>query len=109
MIESNSQCQHRQGLSANVPKKLQHIVPMFLQNRQNDVKTLIAALDREDFETIQSIGHKMKGSGAGYGFSHLTEIGIQLETCASRQHAEAIQKSIAELSEYLENVEIKFS
>jgi len=109
MTELRTHLQDRQTLCVDVPSKLQRIVPIFLKNRQDDIHALTSALNRKDFATIQSIGHKMKGSGAGYGLPYLTEIGGHIEKCAPEKNAELIQYWIAALSDYLQNVEIHFS
>ena len=48
--------------------KFADLIPAFLRNRRQDVITMLDALDRGDFETVESLGHGMKGSGASYGF-----------------------------------------
>jgi hypothetical protein len=47
-----------------VNPKYADMVPGFLRNRRQDVITMLDALDRGDFETVESIGHGMKGAGA---------------------------------------------
>ena len=42
------------------------LTPEFLQNRRQDVITMLDALDRGDFETVASLGHGMRGAGGSY-------------------------------------------
>ena len=51
------------------------LIPGYLENRKKDVVEILNCLNRRDYETIRSLGHKMKGSGGGYGFDTITEIG----------------------------------
>src|SRR4029450_3759796 len=44
------------------------LIPAFLQNRRQGVITMLDALDRRDFETVESLGHGMKGAGGSWGF-----------------------------------------
>ena len=48
----------------------------------------------------------MKGSGGGYGFDYLTEIGSQIEKNAELKNKEEIKNLIDELRNYLDNLEI---
>ncbi|MBF0124277.1 MAG: Hpt domain-containing protein, partial [Magnetococcales bacterium] len=52
--------------------------------------------------------HRMKGSGAGYGFEAITEIGRQLEQSAIRGDATAMAAGRDQLVRYLESIEITF-
>jgi CheY-like chemotaxis protein/HPt (histidine-containing phosphotransfer) domain-containing protein len=82
------------------------LMPGFLQNRRQDVIAMLAALDRGDFETVESLGHGMKGSGGNYGFQAITDIGAGLEQAASSADPGASRQWVAQLSEYLDRVEI---
>jgi hypothetical protein len=48
----------------------------------------------------------MKGAGAPYGFSRLTEIGALIEHAAADRNGGALREHVAELAEYLSRVEI---
>lgn len=82
------------------------IVEPYLQKRRNDISTLRAALIQGDHETIRSLGHKMKGSGGGYGLDRISEIGKTLEEAAKLQDTATMDKTIAALQDFLERVEI---
>jgi len=91
-----------------VDEDLEDLVPGFLQNRHGDVDAMNCALTDGDFETVRVLGHSMKGSGGGYGFYGITDIGMSLEEAAKEENAEAIGKWIAELSDYLDRVEVTY-
>ncbi len=84
-------------------------VPTFLSNRRRDVASMQDALARADFETVERLGHCMKGSGASYGFQAITDIGEALERVAGSSDADASQKWISELSSYLDGVDLQRS
>ena len=86
--------------------KLADLIPGFLQNRRQDVIAMLGALDRGDFETVESLGHGMKGAGSSWGFDAITDIGAALEQAAKSADADASRKWVGELSRYLERVEI---
>jgi HPt (histidine-containing phosphotransfer) domain-containing protein len=64
------------------------------------------ALDRGDFETVESLGHGMRGAGGSYGFQAITDIGASLEQAAASADTDASRKWVGELSSYLDRVEI---
>lgn len=82
------------------------LAPGYLANRRKDLATLRDTLARRDFEVLYALGHKMKGSGGGYGFERITGIGGDLESAAKAQDAQAVERVIAELQDYLNRVEI---
>ncbi len=91
-----------------VDPDLEDIVPGFLQNRRGDVMRIKEALDHNDYETIRILGHTMKGTGGGYGFDDITDIGRSIEQAAKDKNSEEIRQSSAELASYLERVEVKY-
>ena len=85
---------------------MEEAVPRFLQNRQTDVRVMTAALQRDDFEQIRTLGHNMKGAGEGYGFPGITVIGQLIEEVARARDAGKVRVQIAALSRYLSRVEV---
>jgi hypothetical protein len=50
----------------------------------------------------------MKGSGGGYGFDAITELGHDLEAAAKSEHAEEISRLNDALASYLERLEVVY-
>ena len=67
---------------------------------------MLEALDRGDFEIVESLGHGMKGAGSSWGFEAITDIGAALEEAAERADTDDSRKWVGELSRYLDRVEI---
>ena len=86
--------------------KFADLIPRFLQNRRRDVSAIVDALDRSDFETVESLGHGMKGAGGSYGFQAITDIGAALEQAAQSVDNDASRKWVNELTSYLDRVEV---
>ena len=86
--------------------RLADLIPGFLQNRAQDVIALLAALDRGDFETVENLGHGMKGAGGSWGFQAITDIGAALEQAAQTADTDGSRKWVDELSRYLDRVEV---
>ena len=76
-------------VSVIVDRDLEDLIPGYLSNRERDVAKVAEALAAGDFETLRVIGHSMKGSGGGYGFDALSDLGSQIEQAALARNAEA--------------------
>jgi HPt (histidine-containing phosphotransfer) domain-containing protein len=87
---------------------LEEIVPGFLENRRRDVLTLETALRDSNLAQIQTIGHRMKGDGGGYGFGAISVMGAALEQAAAREDRSAIRRHIAELIDFLARVTVVY-
>lgn len=96
------------NLIVTIDPDLEDLIPGFLENRNNDIRNLKAASAKNDFETLRSIGHSLKGVGGGYGFDRITEIGAEIEASAKSGNIEKINASIVALEEYLGKIEIRF-
>ena len=96
------------AIIAEVDTDLQDIVPIFLDNRREDAHLLQEAVAQGDFETIRVTGHNMKGSGGGYGFDGITEIGKEIETAAKSKDAAAVEAGIEKLTDYLQRVRVVY-
>ena len=82
------------------------LAPGYLKNRRKELAVLRDAAAQGDFETLRGLGHKMKGSGGGFGFDRITELGGNLESFAKAQDMAAVEREIAALQNYLDRVEI---
>ncbi len=90
----------------HVDPAIAELIPGFLQNRRKDIAAMLDAVQRGDFESVQVLGHSMKGDGGGYGFDAITEIGAALEQAAKQRNAVEIRDRVHELSRYLDQVEV---
>ena len=91
-----------------VDSDLEDLIPGFLENRNQDIKSIFEALKRDDYAAIAKLGHTMKGVGGGYGFDAITDIGRSIEQAAKEKNAQKINASLNELSNYLGRIEIIF-
>jgi HPt (histidine-containing phosphotransfer) domain-containing protein len=82
------------------------LVPEYLVRRHADVGVLSDALAAGDMGRVQMLGHSMKGSGGGYGFDGITEIGLRLEDAGKMSDESAARAAIEDLAAYLRNVEV---
>jgi signal transduction histidine kinase/DNA-binding NarL/FixJ family response regulator len=80
---------------------LKPVIPAYLEKRRADVIKLKVALEQGDYDTVRTLGHQMAGSGAGYGFAKITEIGGALEESAMASDATQIRNAIGQLEQFL--------
>lgn len=95
-------------IQVKVDPDLEDLIPGFLNNRTGDLETLRGALSSEDYQSMQSIGHSLKGVGGGYGFTGMSEIGAAIESAAKQQNLEELKQLIEQYGSYLDAVEVTF-
>lgn len=95
-------------VTITIDKDLEDLIPGYLENRRRDIASIEEALRKNDFETIGILGHSMKGSGGGYGFDAITEIGKRIEEAAKNMDKKVIAEQAEELSTYLHNIKIAY-
>jgi two-component system sensor histidine kinase/response regulator len=93
-------------LQPTFDERLRSIIPAYLEGRRRDILTVLTALDNGDYEQIRAIGHKMRGSGAGYGFPEITAIGQRVELAAQSRDEKNTREHLAELSAHLDALEL---
>jgi HPt (histidine-containing phosphotransfer) domain-containing protein len=91
-----------------IDPELAELIPEYLENRRKDASTIEVALMQFDFGTIQALAHNMKGTGGGYGFDGITEIGALLEKAAIARDPNAIAQQLEQFRDYLRRIEIKY-
>jgi HPt (histidine-containing phosphotransfer) domain-containing protein len=96
----------KEKIVVKVDPEIADLIPGFLSNREKDIKTMESCLEEANFEQIERLGHSMKGSGAGYGFDGISEIGSFIEIAGKEKNIEKIKKGIGDLKNYLNRVEI---
>ncbi len=94
--------------TVKVSKELESLIPGFLTNRKKDLDQLKEALKNKDFKTIQTIGHRMKGTCSSYGFTTFSTIGATLESAVKTQNEKEIEPSITQFELHLTNLKILY-
>jgi PAS domain S-box-containing protein len=103
---SKKESSQKDADSADTKLKFADRIPRFQQNCRRNVIAMLDALDRGDFETVEFLGHGMRGAGGMFGFQAITDIGAALEQAAESADADASRKWVDELSRYLDRVEV---
>jgi CheY-like chemotaxis protein/anti-sigma regulatory factor (Ser/Thr protein kinase) len=87
---------------ARIPPDLADLAEEYLTNRRADAVALREAIQSGDLAGAKRRGHNMKGSGSGYGFPRVSELGARIERAAEAGDVAAIERWADALSEYAE-------
>ena len=98
----------QEKIVVKIDADLEDLIPEYLENRRADIKSIEEAINKEDFEAIRILGHSMKGSGGGYGFDVISEIGGIIEAAAKENNSDEIKKQNEKLVSYLYRVEVVY-
>lgn len=93
---------------AYVDESLEGLIPTYLERRMADVAALRDAIERHTYEAAMTIGHRMKGSGGGYGFDPITDIGATIEAAAGASDGPTLAEATDALDRYLTEVEVVY-
>lgn len=97
-----------QGETVIIEEALRRLIPQYLDNVHQDLRLIAEAVGGQDFETIRLRSHSLKGSGGGYGFQRITEVGLEMEEGAKNKDPQAINKGLAKIHAYLDNIIITY-
>jgi CheY-like chemotaxis protein len=95
-------------VQVSIPQAIRSLVPQYLQDQRGVAASILIALEQHDYQTIQDLAHKMRGSGGSFGFDTLSTIGQSLEEAAQNKSQEAIRHWHYELSRYLDRVQVVY-
>jgi len=85
---------------------LRKLIPGYIKRRLEDVEILRALLKKREYKEIERCGHRMKGSGSGYGFNEISLVGAFIEKAGRAESIRRIEEGISKLQSYLENLQI---
>ncbi len=91
-----------------IDKDLEDLVPTYLETRKKELIKLRELFNQNAALEIAAIAHKLAGNAGGYGFQELTDIGRRLETAGKASDKAQIGIEIENISNYLNQIEVKF-
>ncbi len=74
----------------------------YLVHRRSDVEAINVGILGNDFELVCRLGHRMKGTGAAYGFPEISQIGRALECAGAARDDEEAECAVLRLADFLE-------
>lgn len=84
-----------------VDQELDALIPDFMKRRKQELTEMKEALNKNDFETLSTLGHKLKGSAGSYGFAGLSTIGKSIEEKAQLKDSAGINHALLQYESYL--------
>jgi HPt (histidine-containing phosphotransfer) domain-containing protein len=81
-----------------IPIELRHLVPGFVQRREREIDELRLLIEKNDFQSIREIGHRLKGTGGGYGLQLISDLGRDMEKAAVDGNGPRIRTAIDQLA-----------
>ena len=89
-------------IDARMAKRFAEWTPAYLENCRQNIIVMHAALDRAEFEAVAILGHNLRGSGGGFGFQAITDIGGALEVACKATDVDRARALLGELSDFLD-------
>lgn len=91
-----------------VEPELAAIMPRYFELQRAELAAIGQAVARGDAEAPRVFGHRLKGTGASYGFPRLTELGAAIERAALGGDLEGAARLAAEVGRFLDNVRVVY-
>ena len=91
-----------------IDEEIKEIIPNFLEWREKDINLFKVAIEAEDFDQLESIGHKVKGNAGSYGVHKMSEYGAGIEIAAKNKELAKIKSLVGDFEEHFENIEIEY-
>ena len=92
----------------HVDSSFEPLIPRFMSNRKQEVAAMQQALAREDFETVKTISHGMKGAAGIYGFDLVMEMVALIEQAAKMHNGSIIRRELRRLNSYLNRIKVVY-
>ena len=73
------------------------LVPGYLAAQTKRIDDATHQLAARDFASIQRFGHNLKGTGSGYGFPEIEQLGSAIETAAAKSDEQSVAEQLLAL------------
>jgi signal transduction histidine kinase/DNA-binding NarL/FixJ family response regulator len=84
-----------------ISEQILALVPQYLASKEKQIEEARAALASRDFAPIRRFGHNLKGTGRGYGFPPIEEMGREIERAAMQADPSRIADQLAALHRFV--------
>lgn len=82
------------------------LMPRFWDNARQELRDMQQALTAHDWATLRRLAHGHKGAAAGFGLTGLAAIAKTLEQAARPHTAQAAQRQLQHLAQYMDTVRV---
>ncbi len=97
--------QSRADMTVGIEEEIRRRRPLFLNHRRNDLRKMRDAVDQKDFDSLTSMGHRIKGLAGSYGFPEIGLAGAHLESAARAKDLASVERAITELARLLDRAQ----
>jgi CheY-like chemotaxis protein len=104
MIKKHVQIARNEEENPQLDEAILPLIPEYIENRKKDAVKIGEALENEEFNSIEDLGHKMKGSGKCYGFEKISMLGHQIEISAKQKNIREIERAASKIHDYLSHL-----
>ncbi len=73
----------------------------YRQRRQLDLANCRHGLSQNDFSTLITVGHNLKGNGVSFGYPELSHLGQRLENAAKTANHQMASECLEQLEAWL--------
>jgi signal transduction histidine kinase/DNA-binding NarL/FixJ family response regulator/PAS domain-containing protein len=84
-----------------ISEQVMALVPQYLASKEKQIEEARAALVSRDFGPIRRFGHNLKGTGRGYGFPPIEEMGREIEQAAMEADPNRIAEQLDALHRFV--------
>jgi len=91
-----------------IDEKLARLIPKFVGIQMEQLELMKTAAKNKNYLELKFLGHRMKGSCGGYGFSILGDLGREIENAAVAQDGALVTNVLARLENCLVNLKIEY-
>lgn len=91
-----------------IDRRLAPLLPRYIARLRDDVRDLRRAAAAGDFDAARFTGHRMAGSGGGFGLPEVSDIGRAIEAAARASETGAIVRWAEALESFLAALEVEF-
>ena len=85
-------------LRTPVPKEVEELIPQYLNSKRLQIEEVRVQLAGHNLDPIRRFAHNLKGTGRGYGFPQLEDIGRIIEKSAAESDEAEIARQLSVLS-----------
>ncbi|MUM76719.1 Hpt domain-containing protein [Pseudodesulfovibrio sp. F-1] len=95
--------------TVTVDADLAAIMPRYFELQRADLAAVARAAAAGRAEPVRLFGHRLKGTGASYGFPRLTELGAGIEEAALADDLGRAAELAAEVGRFLDAVRVVYA
>jgi len=81
-----------------VPKEVEELIPQYLNSKRLQIEEVRGQLAGHNLDPVRRFGHNLKGTGRGYGFPQIEDIGRIIEKSATESDEAEIARQLLVLS-----------